>query len=112
MRIILNLLAAFLFSVACFAQGQIRGQIKAEGLRSPESATISLLRLSDSALQKFAVASREGRFIFENIPAGQYMVSVTLVGYSKTYSSPFEWQGIKDLDLQPVVLTPLAKALK
>jgi len=111
MRIILNLLAAFLFSVACFAQGQIRGQIKAEGLRSPESATISLLRLSDSALQKFAVASREGRFIFENIPAGQYMVSVTLVGYSKTYSSPFEWQGIKDLDLQPVVLTPLAKAL-
>lgn len=69
--------------------GKVWGRI-VQNTKPAEGATVSLLRAKDSATVTFSVVNKEGVFAFENIADGKYLVSVTAVGYRKTYSKPVE----------------------
>lgn len=70
--------------------GKISGIIKDGGRKTIESATIMLLRHTDSSVVKLTLADKEGKYQFENIPEGKYMVSVTSIGHSTGFSEFFD----------------------
>lgn len=53
------------------------------------NATLTLMRAKDSATVKLALTGRDGSAVFEHIPSGNYLVSVTAVGFTKLVTAPF-----------------------
>jgi len=113
MRIILTLLAV-LAGLALFAQGngKITGNIKDGPQKNLQSATIALLRAKDSSTIKFSVTNKDGYYEFVNVKEGKYLVSVTLVGFEKSFSQPFEVTGANpEINVAVITLTESAKSL-
>lgn len=93
--------------------GKISGHVKDAENKALNSATISLLRAKDSSLVKMQVSDKEGRFEFDKIALGKYLIRVTLVGYSRTHSSPFEVSdATSSVELGTLSLKTQSKELK
>lgn len=82
----------FICSLTAFGQpltrGLVSGQVTAAG-KPLEFATIMLLKAQDSTLVKGAISDAAGKWAFENVGAGRYVVAAHQVGFRKTYSAPF-----------------------
>ena len=73
-------------------------------------ATVSLLRAKDSATVKITAANKEGSYSFENIPAGKYLVAVTVVGHQKAYSGLMEIGELqRTIHVPAIILIPVNK---
>ncbi len=70
--------------------GKISGSIKDGAQKNLQSATVTLLRAKDSSSVKFSVTNKSGDYEFYRYSEGKYLVSVTSVGYDKTFSNLFE----------------------
>lgn len=68
---------------------KIKGEVLDENNKPLDFATISLLNASDSVLIRTAVSGLDGSFLFENLFAGSYRVSISMVGYAKTQVKDF-----------------------
>lgn len=104
---------AFLLAATAMAQhtGTITGTAT-QPAKPAEGATVSLLRAKDSATVKLSVANKEGKFVFDNIADGQYLISVTAIGHQKTYSKPFALNPQqRSFQLAPLSLPAMAKTL-
>ena len=71
--------------VLTFAQANVRGKISDHRQNLP-SATVLLLS-ADSTFVQGVVTDGVGEFVFENVSAGDYIISASMVGYAKFYSS-------------------------
>ncbi|MES2520747.1 MAG: outer membrane beta-barrel family protein [Bacteroidota bacterium] len=71
------------------AQGKISGQITDEKSKIVEFANVTLLKAKDSTLVKGALSDLNGSFEFEKIPAGDYLVNISQLGYKKFYTPKF-----------------------
>ncbi|MGZ3838503.1 MAG: TonB-dependent receptor domain-containing protein [Flavisolibacter sp.] len=69
---------------------RISGTVRDEQGKALPAATASLLKAKDSSLVKVAISDKEGRYEFENIREGRYILSVSSVGYRKSVSAGFE----------------------
>lgn len=74
-------------------KGRISGTVVRTDKKPVEFATITLLRVKDSSLVKGAIASVEGKYEFEGIPGGRYLVAAVNMGMKKTFSVPFTVNG-------------------
>ena len=93
-------------------QGRVTGNVIDGSQKTIESSTITLLRARDSSVAKMSVADKTGKFEFEKIPEGKYLVSVTAVGHQKGYSESFEITAEKNLiSLKTIELIPQSKSL-
>jgi hypothetical protein len=109
---ILTILTAFSFAAQAQTGGKVSGSVIDGSQKTIESATISLLRAKDSATVKFAIASKEGKYAFEGINDGAYLVSVTAVGHEKGFSPIFEISLEKpEVQLGVIELVPVQKAM-
>ena len=82
-------LFSLMFSLATLAQNapaRITGTVVDGSAKTLESATIALLSAKDSSTVKFAVATKTGQFIFEQVAPGNYLVMVSAVGHIKGFS--------------------------
>ena len=90
---LLIFLSASFFSTPGFAQenntGKISGQIINNNQRPAAFATVTLLKASDSALVKGAISDTSGKYYFEKIPFGKYIIAVSVTGMDKVYTHPF-----------------------
>lgn len=116
MRVLLSILTLLFSFTALQAQnsGKVWGTIKSSGETAevPSGATISLLKAKDSTAAKFMVAQKDGSYTFENIIFGKYLVSVTSVGYKKSFSTPFEINsGNQSIQVPFIELVALPKSL-
>src|SRR5918911_1666414 len=116
MRKLLTLLTiAMTLTIVSNAQvktGKVSGTVIDGSQKIVESSTVTLLRAKDSALVKMGYADKDGKFQFENIKEGKYLVSVTAVGHQKGYSETFEITSDKNLvALKTIELVPQPKAL-
>src|SRR5688572_16304157 len=103
MKKILTVLTLMTLTLTGFAQktNRITGHVIDGSQKTIEAATISLLRSKDSVAVKFAVADKKGIYVFENVPAGQYMVSISAVGHNKGFSETFEVaEGKTEIDVK------------
>ena len=71
------------------AQGKISGQITDDKSKIVEFASVTLLKAKDSTLVKGALSDGSGSFEFEKIPLGEYLVSISQMGYKKFYNPKF-----------------------
>ncbi|RYZ24006.1 MAG: TonB-dependent receptor [Chitinophagaceae bacterium] len=97
------------YSASAQSSATVAGQVADGNQKTVESATVSLLRAKDSSVVKIAVAGKEGRYAFENVAAGNYLVSVSAVGHGKEYSAPVAVDGATSLTVPVIRLVPLSK---
>src|SRR5687768_8698594 len=93
------------FVTSGFAQntpGVITGSVSDGNKKTLEAPTIALLAARDSSVIKYTTADKSGKFSFEDVRAGKYLVAVTAVGHAKGYSEAAEISEAQ----QSVVLKP------
>ncbi len=118
MKKIFTLLAAYGLTAMSFitsaqtTEGKVTGTVSS--LSKPiEAATVSLLKANDSSLVKMSLSRKTGNFEIEKLVEGKYLVSVTIVGFTKYYSEAFELNNANQLyTVKPIELVSSSKALK
>ena len=70
-------------------RGTVSGLVGTNAGKPLEFATMMLLKAKDSTLAKGSISDLDGKFVFENVGAGTYIVAAQQIGYHKTYSAPF-----------------------
>jgi hypothetical protein len=88
----------------------ISGKITNEKQHPVQSASVLLLRQTDSTLVKSSLSDNDGNFQFTNITDGKYLVKVSVVNHKKNFSK-VEIAG-KDVQMEPISLIPDATMLK
>lgn len=115
MKQIFAVLAIFLGAFVSQAQTvktKITGSVVDGNQKTIESATIALLKWKDSSTVKFSIAGKDGKFVFENISNGHYLVMVSAIGHQKSYSEQFEVsEASQIIQLKTIELIPEAKSL-
>ncbi|WP_428660447.1 TonB-dependent receptor domain-containing protein [Runella sp.] len=108
MKTFTSLVAAMLLlSTALFAQSPVRGKVSGE-IREKSGkplpfATVLLLKAKDSTLVKGAITSETGYYEVENVAEGRYLIAANMIGYQKTYSSPFDISATAAIVQVPVI---------
>lgn len=82
---------------------KISGSVQLPDGKPAEFTAVMLLRAKDSTLAKGAVTDEQGKYEVENISAGSYFLSVSLVGYPKFSGQPFDFKN-ENLALNPIKL--------
>ena len=85
MKKLLFTLVLLYTAMVCFGQVHIKGKISDRKEILP-SVTVLLLN-KDSTTLRGVVTDSQGEFIFENVSSGTYLLSASMVGYSKFYSN-------------------------
>jgi iron complex outermembrane receptor protein len=115
MKKISTLLALIIATLSGFAQNpnhRITGTVIDGSQKTIAAATIALARAKDSASIKFSVADKAGKFVFENIPNGRYLVVITAVGHQKGYSETFDLsENTAAVELKTIELIPVSKSM-
>lgn len=92
--------AFLLFGPFLFSQTNIQGTVLDTDQTPLSYAGVMLLNASDSLLVKGAVTEDDGSFLFEDAPAGEYLLGISLIGYEDLFSATFEisaGEGERDL---------------
>ena len=84
-------------------RGTVQGLVKTTAGKPLEFTTMMLLKAKDSTLTKGAISDIDGKYSFDNVGAGQYMVAAQQIGYRKTYSLPFAIDEANPAQELPVV---------
>lgn len=110
--ILLTVLIGAFVGNAQTIKAKISGNVIDGNQKTIESATIALLRLKDSSTAKFSVADKEGKFVFENIPNGKYVVAISAIGHQKGFSESFEVsENNQTIQLKTIELVALPKSM-
>ncbi|MDZ4810502.1 MAG: TonB-dependent receptor [Bacteroidota bacterium] len=117
MRKILTMLTVALTTLsfvsnAQVANGKITGTIIDGSAKTIESATITLIRAKDSSVAKMSVADKTGKYEFDAVPEGKYLVSISAVGHNNGFSETFDITATNAVvSLKTIELVPKPKAL-
>ncbi|MGB4773654.1 MAG: TonB-dependent receptor [Daejeonella sp.] len=110
---VLLLNSTTLFAQAKIPGSKISGKVVDQQQKTIDYATISLLKAKDSTLVKTSVTDLSGDYSFENVLAGNYLVSASMVGYKKIFSNFFTLNdSIPIIKLDPLQLNAENKTLK
>lgn len=88
-----------------YTQNSINGRIQ-DNLGTPIAfANVLLLKANDSTLVKGTITEDSGQFSFESIAQGQYIVSVSMVGFKPSFSEPLLISENSRIALPPILLS-------
>jgi hypothetical protein len=108
------LMLVLLSPVIAFAQmqtGTISGKITDGNNELLTGAIAELRNAKDSSLAKASVADAQGKFMFENVKAGNYFIKASLIGYSPYAGNVFSFEG-QAKDIPEIKLTASSVTLK
>lgn len=86
----LSLFVIFIISLSVQGQQSVRGKVLANDGTSLAYANVLLLKPNDSTLVKGILCGDNGEFLIENIPQGQYIVTVSMLGFDSVSSETFK----------------------
>ena len=86
---ILSLLTLTTAFSQVLTRGTVNGRVGTVAGKPLEFSTLMLLKAKDSTLVKGSISDVDGKYAFENVGAGSYLVAAQQIGYRKTYSVPF-----------------------
>ena len=97
---------SFLFTGFLNAQniGKLSGVVLDSAGGSLNSATVMLLKKADSTLIEFALSENDGRFKFEKLSMGDFLLNVTYLGYKSFYKSVTFSSAMPNVNMGNVVL--------
>ena len=114
MKFFTKLVALLLVSAPLWAQNTQKGAVSGSVLDEKQAAfpfvNVLLLKARDSTLAKGMTSDTDGKFIFEEVPAGRYLTLVSMVGYEKVYSPVFTVANA-EVNLSPVKLSTSVELL-
>ena len=116
MKFFINLTVALLLSASFVlaqsppTKGKVSGSILDEKSQPFPFVNVLLLKAKDSTLSKGLAADENGKFIFDQVDAGDYLTLVSMVGYQKIYSKIFSVSE-KNVTLPSYKLQPESQAL-
>ena len=85
--LLVGLCFAFFISPPVLCQSYLEGSVMDElGKHLPHS-NVLLLQIKDSSLVKGVVSDSKGKFLLEEIPSGNYLLSGSMPGYETSYIS-------------------------
>lgn len=90
MTLLTGMLLAFLTSNGQVKSGIITGNVIDGNAKGVEAASVSLLKAKDSSILKIGVSDKKGKFGFENLAHGNYLLSISAVGYQTLFSRPVD----------------------
>ncbi|MBZ4189782.1 TonB-dependent receptor domain-containing protein [Niabella beijingensis] len=96
-------LAGLCFWSALTQAQSISGRIEGADTKPLEQASVTLLNIKDSSVQKVTAADKSGVYRFEKPDAGTYLVMASNVGYTPAYSEAIQFDG-KDTTLAVMTL--------
>jgi iron complex outermembrane receptor protein len=104
-----QILPLILFSAISFTLSAqtIKGLIKDNDNKPLANATVSLHRMKDSSVAKFAVTDKEGKFSMGGIREGKYILSASFVGYKKGFSSVIDVSATSETDVPAIMLAKI-----
>jgi len=106
MKKLIYLLSFIFLSSFGYAQnGIIKGQVVDEEGQVLEYANVLLLNAADSSLYKGGLSEAEGKFVFERVAQGSYIVSSTMVGFGEAISEPVTSDGSGTVEIPTLQLT-------
>ncbi len=108
MKILLSICLLSLLSLCAIAQGTITGKVQTSNSSLTNPFSVSLFKAADSSLVKTTFTEAGGSFLFEHITAGNYVISVTGVGYSAAWSKEIVVANKKESNIG--ILTPAVAA--
>jgi iron complex outermembrane receptor protein len=98
--------------ISSYGQGRVVGTVIDGNAKTLASATITLIKSSDSAVVKMSAAGKEGDYSFESVAYGSYLVSITAVGHSREFSPVFEVSAENpSITLKTIELVPQSKSM-
>ena len=111
------LLLLLIFVNAAMANAQKNGLVKGVAYdtlaaKALSDATITVLVKKDSSLLTFGMTDNAGRFYLDNIPAGEYRLLITHIGYHNTNKFFSITEENKNIDLGNVVMNDKTKVLE
>ena len=71
-------------------KGSISGMVTDEQSTPLPYVNLLLLSSMDSAFVRGTISRENGRFLFESVKTGSYIIAASRVGYKRVHSSPFE----------------------
>jgi len=90
---IFPLLFISIINIKTFGQHTVNGAISGVVIDTAGTAlynaSITLQRVKDSALVKGVISNASGKYEFNNIPAGRYFISASLLGYTISFTPSF-----------------------
>src|SRR5258705_5789274 len=92
--------------------GKVSGKITDEKNEPLTGAVAELRNAKDSSLAKASVADAEGKFIMENLKAGNYFLKVSLVGFNPHAGHAFSLESGQTKELPEIKLTTSSVTLK
>jgi hypothetical protein len=87
--IVLPFLSLFTTKI-CIAQSSIHGMVTDNAGQPMAGASVSLHKAADSSLVKGSLTAKNGTYIFENIPPGNYHIISSFTGFKEAYSKIFQ----------------------
>ncbi|MEO6851335.1 MAG: carboxypeptidase regulatory-like domain-containing protein, partial [Mucilaginibacter sp.] len=117
MKIIAGYLLTVVLAVTCtstFAQAissSIQGKVHSDRGMPVDSATVVLLNSRDSSVVRSVVTAKSGVFVFNQLQAGTYLVFITKLNYTKTYSGPCQLIAEQNLDIGFITIKLKAREL-
>lgn len=93
------------------SKGEIAGKVTRSNNAPVEFATVTLLRAKDSSLVKGVLADMSGKYAFDGVAGGRYIVAAANMGLKKGYSQPFTLNG-SPVSLPALVLGEDTRNLK
>ena len=107
------LLAIFMsLFTATFSIAQITGKLIDQDKNPIAYANVMLLNVSDAVLVKGTLTDEMGQFGLVSIPAGQYQVQISFIGFQDWKSAIFELKAGEEKVLETIELLPSAVALE
>lgn len=111
-----SLFSVLLAGLSCNLYAQtntsaIRGKVVKENAAPAEGSTIVLLKYKDSSIVSSAVTGQAGLFQFAGIEPDKYLLLVSTIGYSKSYTGPYNVVPGKTFITANIVLKPSATVL-
>ncbi len=71
----------------------VNGSVTTSANAPVEFATLSLLRAKDSSIVKGTMADVNGKYAFDKVQPGDYIIGASTMGYKKAYSAVFTAKG-------------------
>ncbi|MEP6700804.1 MAG: carboxypeptidase-like regulatory domain-containing protein [Bacteroidota bacterium] len=91
---------------------KVSGSVLDAASKPIQAVSVSLLKTKDSLLVKIAVTGKDGKYDFENIAAGDYLIAASLVGLEKSLSPAFTVSETNNtIQLAALQMVEIAKGL-
>lgn len=112
MKILFTLIACFLACGVSFAQkiNKLSGKVVDEKGQALSFAAVRVLNSPDTALVKSGATNVDGEFLIEGLKSGNYVLSVSMVGYKTTKTASFAL--LNDLKLHTITVESTVRQLK